>query len=85
MGNQSDTWSHSQVFYIFSLAGPLADKDGAEINGPSVKSDTNKWEMHTLEGAIQGRGRHCISQNLQGWVLCGRRVAECEILGMLLG
>lgn len=35
-------------FYIFALAGPLAEKDGAEINGPSIKPDTHKWEMHTL-------------------------------------
>lgn len=35
-------------FYIFSLAGPFAEKDGAEINGPSMKSDTDKWEMHTM-------------------------------------
>lgn len=33
-------------FYIFALAGTLAEKNEAEINGPSVKPD--KWEMHTL-------------------------------------
>lgn len=35
-------------FSIFALAGLLAEKDGKEINGPSMKPDTHKWEMHTL-------------------------------------
>lgn len=33
---------------IFALVGPSAEKDEAEINGPSVKPDTHKWEIHTL-------------------------------------
>lgn len=44
------SWTHGAIprFYIFALAGLLAEKDGAEINGPSMKPDTHKWEMHTL-------------------------------------
>lgn len=45
-----------QGFYIFVLAGALAEKDVTGVNGQSMKPDTCKWEMHTFWKELSKEG-----------------------------
>jgi len=48
VGNSIRHMESLQGFYIFVLAGPLAEKDVTGVDGQSMKPDTFKWEMHTF-------------------------------------
>lgn len=48
IGESTGRMESLQAFYVFVLAGPLAEKDVTGVNGQSMKPDTFKWEMHTF-------------------------------------